>query len=163
MKRLLVLLLLMIFLCFISSQVMAFEVVKPEEKPSKYSIGLEISYPLSTGLSGLYNIGDTWAVQAIIGIPETVCTITGVKVLYRFSRKEERNVYLYGLTGKFAENSNFSDTPETVTGASLGVGIEYSPYSTPDLKNSVEFGYAKIPFSDINYSFMVSYGMRIYF
>ena len=88
---------------------------------------------------------------------------SGAKIMYRFSKGESRDIYLYGLGGQFRKDEEFG-TPETVTGGSVGVGIEFSQhYMTDDLKHSVEFGYATIPFTDYEYSLFLSYGMRIYF
>jgi hypothetical protein len=133
-----------------------------KEQPTKYAVGYEVSYPFSHGLSITYNINESIAVQGLISMSPEPIEFSATKILYKFTRTEERNTYFYALSGRFEDG--YFDNPKMITGYSVGIGTEYTPdFYSNNCKNYAEIGYIDFPSSKYSASLIISIGLKVYY
>jgi len=162
--------LLAILLVILASSASIFAQQKQEEKKTKFGIGFQASIP-AFGISGMMDLKDKVAIQAVLGPFGDLKTYTG-KGIYRFKKEPTWNVYGYGTlgiwrcTGYDVNSWDLNKTTETVLGLGAGAGIEYdwlilwkavfpklSETSLPPLFFNLELGLSSIKFKKIEEDF----------
>jgi hypothetical protein len=129
-----------------------------EVQTFKYGVGFQGTFPAS-GLSGMMNITDDIAIQAIAGFFGTLRTFSG-RGLYKFQQEDYWDLYGYGMLGAWSYRGwtvGNSRTTETVLGFGAGAGIQYDWRAfNPDLPPiawNLELGIGIVDFNEVNYSF----------
>lgn len=125
----------------------------------RYGAGFQGSFPAS-GLSGMMNITDDVAVQAILGVFGNLRTLAG-RGLYKFQKEDFWDLYGYGMIGAWSYQgfaiADNNRQRETVLGLGAGAGFQYDwrafyPEFPPILWN-IELGIGFVDFKEVNYNF----------
>lgn len=135
----------------------------------KIGAGLQSSFP-TFGISGIYNLNEQMAAQAVLGFIGSTSAFGG-RFLYRFRREENYNFYGYGMLGIFRHKTwGLHDKyilkweTETVAGFGLGGGVEYFFEGLPEIGWNAELGIGIVDFEYYDFSaFMFGLGAHYYF
>jgi uncharacterized membrane protein YciS (DUF1049 family) len=151
-----VILTILLIPCMLQAQ--ADQQTEDEVVTFKYGVGFQGTFPAS-GLSGMMNITDDIAIQAIAGFFGTLRTFSG-RGLYKFQQEEYWDLYGYGMIGAWSYKgltSTATRKTETVLGLGIGGGIQYdwrafNP-SLPPIAWNLELGIGYVDFNEVDYSF----------
>lgn len=135
----------------------------------KYGVGFQGSFPAS-GISGMMNVTDDIAAQAIVGFFGNLRTFAG-RGLYKFQEEDYWDLYGYGMAGAwsyrgFAVNNNRQT--ETVLGLGAGAGFQYDwrAYNSdfPPIAWNIELGIGFVDFKEVNYNFStIMFGAGVHY
>ncbi|MCK5903579.1 MAG: outer membrane beta-barrel protein [Cocleimonas sp.] len=129
-------------------------------KPSKegqYSVGFQSSWP-SYGLSTKYETSDVLTLQATLGALGTVTNLGG-RVLYKFKKMPEYDLYGFGSVGVYNYSSGVID--ESVFGFGGGVGMEYD--LSKELTVNAELGMSIVNFDEYTGYSTVGIGIGLHY
>lgn len=135
-------------------------------------VGFQFSFP-AWGLSGKYNVSNHVTAQGVFGIVGDL-KMYGGRMLYHFNRRERSSTYCYGMVGGFSykgiaisdDDWKWEETTETVLGLGAGAGVEYSFPGLPEIGWSLEIGFSRVDFDEVDYNFtafMLGVGAHYFF
>jgi|GEM_PF-599946 len=136
----------------------------------KYGAGFQGSFPAS-GLSGMMNVTDEVAIQAILGIFGNLRTLAG-RGLYKFQEEDYWDLYGYGMIGVWSYQgfaiANNNRQRETVLGLGAGAGFQYDwrAYNPefPPIAWNIELGIGFVDFKEVNYNFStIMFGAGVHY
>ncbi len=136
----------------------------------RYGAGFQGSFPAS-GLSGMMNITDDIAVQAILGFFGNLRTFAG-RGLYKFQEEDFWDLYGYGMIGAWSYQGfaigNNTRQRETVLGLGAGAGFQYDwrAYNPefPPISWNIELGIGFVDFNEVNYNFStIMFGAGVHY
>ncbi len=143
-------------------------------KNTKYGLGFQGTFP-ANGLSGVMNLTDKTAAQAIIGFFGSLNTFAA-RGLYRFQQKNFWNAYGYGMIGIWTysglefvrSRGRLEETTEAVFGFGAGAGIEYDwralSADLPPIAWNLELGLGFVDFDRVDFSFStILFGAGIHY
>ena len=135
----------------------------------RYGVGFQGSFPAS-GLSGMMNVTDEIAIQAIVGLFGNLRTFAG-RGLYKFQEDQFWDLYGYGMAGAWSYRGftiNNNRQTETVLGLGAGVGFQYDWRAFnpdfPPIAWNIELGLGFVDFKEVNYNFStIMFGAGVHY